>query len=132
MSDPINPPHYQGAIECIEVIEGLGIGKEYCRGCAIKYLYRLGRKGDPLEDAKKAAWYCNRLVKELSVDKPESPDEADKLRRVIELLVAARDLATGDVKGAIEEALWVAEEEAKRVLLSTGNGITTNQQKQLT
>jgi hypothetical protein len=63
----INPPHYDsgGALECIEAIEALGIGPEFCRGNALKYLWRLGRKGDALEDAKKAQWYINRLVKGL-------------------------------------------------------------------
>ena len=64
-TDPINPPHYQGAVECIEAIEALGIGQAYCQATAIKYLWRLGRKGPALEDAKKAQWYVNRLVKQL-------------------------------------------------------------------
>ena len=31
-------------------------------GNAIKYLWRLGHKGDPLTDARKAAWYVSRLI----------------------------------------------------------------------
>lgn len=58
-------------------------------------------------DQIEAAWCAAEKASE-----PESP-ESYKLRRVIELLIAARDLATGDVRGAIEEALWAAEEEAK-------------------
>jgi hypothetical protein len=66
MPDMVNaPPHYVGAIECIDAIESLGIGQEFCRGNAIKYLWRLGKKGDSLEDARKAQWYVNRLVKQL-------------------------------------------------------------------
>lgn len=64
-SDPINPAHYQGAVQCIEAIESLGIGEAYCQANAIKYLWRLGKKGEALEDAKKAQWYINRLVKQL-------------------------------------------------------------------
>lgn len=63
-NDPINPAHYkQGGIECIDAIESLGIGEAFCRGNAIKYLWRVGRKGSAVEDAKKAAWYVDRLVK---------------------------------------------------------------------
>ena len=73
MSDNINhPPHYTGAIECIEVLEALGIGPDFCRGNAIKYLWRLGKKGEPanaIEDAKKAQWYINRLVDQLEQSK---------------------------------------------------------------
>jgi hypothetical protein len=64
MSDVVNhPPHYcQGGIECITVLEQLGLAQAYCRGNAIKYLWRMADKGKALEDAKKAQWYVNRLV----------------------------------------------------------------------
>ena len=69
MTDPINqPPHYQpksGQVECIDAIESMGAGIDFCRGNAVKYLWRLGRKGDALEDARKAQWYVNRLVAQL-------------------------------------------------------------------
>lgn len=67
-SDNVNhPPHYtQGGIECIEAIEAIGIGVDFCRGNAIKYLWRLGSKGESLEDARKAQWYVNRLVDRLA------------------------------------------------------------------
>lgn len=38
----------------------------FCRGSAIKYLWRAGLKGDMGEDLRKAAWYCERAVKEAS------------------------------------------------------------------
>lgn len=63
MSDAVNhPPHYAGAIECIDAIESIGIGEDFCRGNAIKYLWRLGKKDDALQDARKAQWYLNRLI----------------------------------------------------------------------
>lgn len=67
-SDPVNhPPHYcAGEVECITAIKSaLGAGfAAYCRGNALKYLWRLEHKGG-LEDAQKAAWYCQRLVEAL-------------------------------------------------------------------
>ena len=69
-SDPDNHPrHYtQKGIECIEAIEAsmdTGGFVCFCKGNAIKYLWRMGLKGDLLEDAKKAQWYINRIVKTL-------------------------------------------------------------------
>jgi len=74
-SDPVNrPAHYtQGDIECIDAIEAIGIGKEFCRGNALKYLWRLGLKDDAVQDCKKVIWYCQRLLKILEADTPPAP-----------------------------------------------------------
>ena len=61
--DPVNSPtHYTGSIECIDALESIGLGEHFCQGNAIKYLWRLGKKDDALQDARKAQWYVNRLV----------------------------------------------------------------------
>lgn len=63
--DPINPQHYRdhpSGIECIQVAEHMS----YCLGNAIKYLWRAGKKGDAVEDLKKAAWYVNREIERLA------------------------------------------------------------------
>lgn len=63
MTDMVNhPPHYTAtAYEPIDIIAA--IGNPFCRGNAIKYLARAGRKGDEVEDLKKARWYVERLLK---------------------------------------------------------------------
>lgn len=63
MTDMINhPPHYTAtAYEPIDIIAA--IGNPYCRGNALKYLCRAGRKGDAVEDLKKARFYIERLLK---------------------------------------------------------------------
>jgi hypothetical protein len=70
MGDPINPDHYkQGDIECIDAIKAaLGPDgfKAYCRGNVIKYLWRSNWKGQSTEDYRKALWYCDRLVEEVT------------------------------------------------------------------
>ena len=70
--DPIDhPPHYTaGEVECIDAIAAaLGPGfAAFCRGNIIKYIWRLKHKGG-LEDARKAAWYCQRLVDVLGAEK---------------------------------------------------------------
>lgn len=56
MSDAVNhPAHYGGesdVYEAIKVIEAWGLG--FCLGNTVKYLSRAGKKGDRLEDLKKA------------------------------------------------------------------------------
>jgi hypothetical protein len=67
-ADPVNhPPHYnQGEIECIDAIRA-ALGREgfiaYCRGNAIKYLWRCVHKGG-VEDLRKAKWYQEKAIKE--------------------------------------------------------------------
>jgi hypothetical protein len=66
--DPINPSHYkQGGIECIEAIKAaLGEGfPDYLRGNVMKYLWRWPKKGG-VDDLKKARWYLDRLIEEVS------------------------------------------------------------------
>ena len=62
MSDPINhPTHYTAhpsGIECIRVTEHMN----FCIGNAVKYLWRVDLKGDPIENLKKAAWYIEREI----------------------------------------------------------------------
>jgi hypothetical protein len=63
--DPVNhPPHYtqgQYPVECIEIVEHMN----FCRGNAIKYIWRAGDKGNEIEDLKKARWYLDREIMRL-------------------------------------------------------------------
>ena len=68
--DMVNhPPHYQSdnGVECIDAIRA-ALGRDgfvsYCTGNAIKYLWR--DKTDRVEDLRKAAWYLNRAIQEVS------------------------------------------------------------------
>lgn len=68
--DPVNhPAHYQGKVECIDAIES-ALGPDgfaaYCRGNAIKYAYRAGRKGPAAQDMAKAQWYLARATETAS------------------------------------------------------------------
>jgi hypothetical protein len=64
MADPIHhPPHYGGAdnvYECIRVVEAWGLN--FHLGNCVKYVCRAGKKGDALEDLRKAAWYLAREI----------------------------------------------------------------------
>lgn len=62
-----NPPHYNaGSIETIDyIIDTLGEWEAiaYCHGNVLKYTgTRLWNKGKPIEDARKAIWYLNKMV----------------------------------------------------------------------
>ena len=64
--DPVNSPsHYTGGgIETIDYLAAKLTPDEFsgfCRGNALKYLSRLGKKGDYAEDLGKAIWYLNCL-----------------------------------------------------------------------
>ena len=75
MADNVNNPlHYnKGEIETIDyIIDVLGKYEavSYCQGNVIKYTgSRLFNKGNPLEDAKKARWYLDKMIKSLEETK---------------------------------------------------------------
>jgi hypothetical protein len=67
--DPIfHPPHYnQGRIEAIDAIEASMSSEAFlgfCKGCAMKYIWRAGMKipDKTAEDFRKAVWYLERAA----------------------------------------------------------------------
>ena len=67
LTDPVDhPPHYnQGEIECIDAIRA-ALGEDgfrsFCKGNALKYIWRADHKQDATEDIRKAIWYLNRSI----------------------------------------------------------------------
>ncbi len=88
MPDMINhPPHYEkGGIEAIDVIEAWNL--DFCLGSVIKYICRLGQKGDEfgidemVEDLKKARWYITRSIKKLEREEREIESEEEQDEKV--------------------------------------------------
>jgi len=74
MDNVNHPPHYNsGNIETIDYIVDV-LGKyeaiSYCQGNVIKYTgSRLFNKGKPIEDAKKARWYLDKMIQLLEETK---------------------------------------------------------------
>ena len=87
--ETIRPDHYQGCSqltrtkladyfdkdeldgECIEALRGFLSEDQFvgfCLGNYVKYLWRLGRKGDIEEDTKKALFYRHEIIKSTSKD----------------------------------------------------------------
>lgn len=71
MADAVNhPDHYGGAddpYEAIKVVEAWGLC--FHLGNVVKYVSRAGKKGDELEDLKKARWYLDRKISMLEEHK---------------------------------------------------------------
>lgn len=66
-----HPQHYGGSdnlYEAIKVIEAWQLS--FSLGNVIKYVSRAGKKGNKLEDLKKAQWYLNREIKRLEILQP--------------------------------------------------------------
>lgn len=72
MKDMVNqPPHYiSNKMECIDVIEAFELN--FLLGNAIKYILRSEKKGNKIEDLKKAIWYLKR---EIEKNNHEFPDQ---------------------------------------------------------
>jgi hypothetical protein len=71
----VHPPHYtQGSIECVDAmrsflgLEGFVSG---CRMNAVKYIWRAGLKDDREKDLRKAIWFLQRAVDEISLSKTQ-------------------------------------------------------------
>ena len=72
--DMVNrPPHYANPDKKIETIDKIEDAVQFAPNAVIgglhwqtlKYLDRLWLKDNPLEDAKKARWYLERMIKKL-------------------------------------------------------------------
>lgn len=68
-TDRVNSPsHYtSGKVEAIDIIEDAIASAPnptfgFLQAQVLKYLLRMWLKDNPLEDAKKAQWYLNRLI----------------------------------------------------------------------
>lgn len=86
--DNVNhPSHYtwlkkECGIEVIDIVRHL----DFCRGNAIKYILRAGKKESAgksslekeIEDLEKARWYISDLISQLKKQKEEALKEAPK------------------------------------------------------
>ena len=68
-----HPAHYGGdtAHETVKCLEAWGIESDALLWNAVKYISRAGKKGDALEDLKKARWYLDRRIATLTAVAPK-------------------------------------------------------------
>lgn len=84
MSDAINPKHYDfGNVQPVDIAEHLSFNL----GNVVKYASRAGRKGDAMEDLRKAQWYLDREIQLISAyhedRKRRNARAAEHLRKVL-------------------------------------------------
>lgn len=67
LSETVDHPDYYGGAddpyEAIKVIEAWGLN--FSLGCVLKYIRRREKKGDVIEQLKKARWYLDREIARL-------------------------------------------------------------------
>lgn len=141
--DPVNSPsHYTQHpfdLECIDVIENM----PFCRGSAIKYIWRAGDKNDEIEDLEKSLWFIQREISRigrLRARKAGAP-KARKKRGTLETTEKAfkRSLdvlmdPTNSILRAYEEVYEAASEKLKATFVPLGAiakvlGVTHNHLK---
>lgn len=80
------------------------------RSNAVKYLMRMGTKGDALEDAKKARHYINKLVEVLESDQGRIAAELKKVQEELaketKLQEGIRNAGMGSITGARRSGFW--------------------------
>lgn len=111
MADAVNhPSHYQSGagIEAIDVIEGFGLG--FSLGNAVKYVLRAGKKGDAIEDLRKARWYLDREIDRLAGQQPRALPAASG----VEIRAPEDDTAPEDKPEAEPEPEQAEEPEPPR------------------
>ena len=94
MTDFVNhPPHYQGAIECIDAIEA-SMSAEAFKGSlkanVMKYVWRYETKGG-VESLQKAQWYLNRLITTIETEEAKSKANYEAVKEMLSEEVAAYD-----------------------------------------
>lgn len=74
MTEEVNHPDRYGGdtiYECIKVLEAWMPKEQYkgfLRGNAIKYLCRVGKKDETVQELKKAKWYLEKLIEKEEKD----------------------------------------------------------------
>lgn len=68
-----HPERYGGdtVYECIKVLDAWLPAEQYkgfLRGNALKYLCRVGKKDETVQELKKAQWYLNKLIEKEEKD----------------------------------------------------------------
>ncbi len=101
-----HPAHYQGNIEAIDYIEDKLTREEFIgflKGTALRYLSRLGKKENDLDDTKKAIWYLEVLKKKYGVPvttpplQHEATECRDRLKKPTGYSLSVDDMKNGTI-----------------------------------
>ena len=75
-SDPVNhPAHYNAGTphEVIACLSAWGLESDALLWNAVKYIARHGKKGNALEDLRKARFYLDRRIRQMEEEKANGP-----------------------------------------------------------
>lgn len=110
--DPVyRPQHYAYSIEVLDAIESWGLG--FHAGNAVKYIARAKRKGNEIEDLKKAVFYLERLIDRLIEGKEPKAYHAPKLVRLT-FAEALKDAEAASNTHSAIESLRAADKKGKQ------------------
>lgn len=77
-----HPEHCKGnKYEAIDIIDDYQLG--FNLGNAVKYILRAGKKGDTLEDLKKAKWYIKHEICKLMNEQEEKKEKKRRFSRLL-------------------------------------------------
>ena len=100
----IRPDYYKsGGLEAFEVIDAFNL--DFNLGNAFKYIARAGKKGDKVEDLRKAVTYLNR-----EIEKEDKKRIDEEFRRKIEKMETApimmkKEASSEDIARVVKEEL---------------------------
>lgn len=61
-----HPKHYcSGGVECIDAMRSFLSQEEFvghCKACAVKYIWRCGKKDLEVQELSKAKWYIDKIL----------------------------------------------------------------------
>ena len=80
-----HPDHYMNAsgVECIDIIENM----MFCSGNAFKYIYRLGKKDEAIQEIRKSIFYLNRAHKRNEINVYDNLEIKQLVNRVANVQV---------------------------------------------
>lgn len=110
MTNAINPSHYKSdTIECIDAMKACSTPEEF-RGhlklTVLKYLWREDKKGEGdqarVENLEKAAWYLDRLVKDLRGERSAgyTPEAESVLNDILNYAIPAETIPPHTINAA--------------------------------
>lgn len=100
----IRPDYYKsGGLEAFDVIDAFNL--DFNLGNAFKYIARAGKKGDKVEDLRKAVTYLNR-----EIEKEDKKRIDEEFRRKIEKMETApimmkKETSSEDIARVVKEEL---------------------------
>lgn len=120
------PKHYDGDA-CMRALEACGLGRDGCLFNIGKYLWRMPEKGNPLQDAKKARWYAQRLTSQGFYGRPISEKENAVMLECANLGFSQLNMVSaGAVRPVIAEVMSLLSNSSESLDAAMRSPVTTH------